>query len=130
MTRRQPARRFPRTARVNEVVRETLAEEIERLSDPRLGFVTVTGVEVTKDLRLADVYYSVLGTAEERVESSNALRSASPHLRAVVGREVRMKYNPELRFREDHGVAQGQRIEEVIRSIHDGTLQRDEDETT
>jgi ribosome-binding factor A len=130
VTRRQPARRFPRTARVNEVVRETLAEEIERLSDPRLGFVTVTGVEVTKDLRLADVYYSVLGTAEERVESSNALRSASPHLRAVVGREVRMKYNPELRFREDHGVAQGQRIEEVIRSIHEGTVTREDDETT
>ena len=129
MTRRQPARRFPRVARVNEVVRETLAEEIERLSDPRLGFVTVTGVEVTKDLRLADVYYSVLGTAEERLESSNALRSASPHLRAVVGREVRMKYNPELRFREDQAIAAGQRIEEVIRSIHEGTVQRDEDDT-
>ena len=129
MTRRQPARRFPRIARVNEVVRETLAEEIKRLSDPRLGFVTVTGVEVTKDLRLADVYYSVLGTDEERLESSNALRSASPHLRAVVGREVRMKYNPELRFREDQAIAQGQRIEEVIRSIHEGTVQRDEDDT-
>ncbi len=130
MTRRQPPRRYPRTARVNEVVRETLADEIERLSDPRLGFVTVTGVEVTRDLRLADVYYSVLGTAEERVESSNALRSASPHLRAVVGREVRLKYNPELRFREDPAIAQGQRIEEVLRSIRDGTAQRDGDEPT
>lgn len=129
MTKRQPPRRYPRTARVNEVVRETLADEIERLSDPRLGFVTVTGVEVTRDLRLADVYYSVLGTAEERVESSNALRSASPHLRAVVGREVRLKYNPELRFREDPAIAQGQRIEEVLRSIRDGTVQRDSDES-
>jgi len=128
-SRRQPPRRYPRTARVNEVVRETLADEIERLSDPRLGFVTVTGVEVTRDLRLADVYYSVLGTAEERVESSNALRSASPHLRAVVGREVRLKYNPELRFREDPAIAQGQRIEEVLRSIRDGTVQRDSDES-
>jgi ribosome-binding factor A len=115
---------------VNEVVRETLADEIERLSDPRLGFVTVTGVEVTKDLRLADVYYSVLGTDEEKIASSNALRSASPHLRAVVGREVRMKYNPELRFREDPAIAQGQRIEEVIRGIHEGVVERDGEDPT
>ena len=126
MTRRQQPRRYPRTARVNEVMRETLADEIERLSDPRLGFVTVTGVEVTRDLRLADVYYSVLGTDDERQASSNALRSASPHLRAVVGREVRLKYNPELRFREDPAIAQGQRIEEVIRGIHEGSPKEDE----
>ena len=95
VTRRQPPRQYPRTARVNEVVRETLAEELERMSDPRLGFVTVTGVEVSPTIcGYADVYYSVLGTAEERVESSNALRSASPHLRAVVGREVRLKFVP------------------------------------
>jgi ribosome-binding factor A len=112
---------------VNEVVRESLAGELERLSDPRLGFVTVTGVEVTRDLRLADVYYSVLGSADERVESANALQSATPHLRAVIGRQVRLKYNPELRFREDPAIAQGQRIDDVIRSIHDGT-ERGEDE--
>ncbi len=126
MTRRQQPRQYPRTARVNEVMRETLADEIERLSDPRLGFVTVTGVEVTRDLRLADVYYSVLGTDDERLASSNALRSASPHLRAAVGREVRLKYNPELRFREDPAIAQGQRIEEVIRGIHEGRPKEDE----
>lgn len=129
VTRRQQPRQYPRTARVNEVVRETLADELERLSDPRLGFVTVTGVEVSRDLRLADVYYSVLGSAEERVDSSNALRSASPHLRAVIGREVRLKYNPELRFREDPAIAQGQRIEEVIRGIHEGSVARIDEET-
>jgi ribosome-binding factor A len=120
VTRRQPPRQYPRTARVNEVIRETLADEIERLSDPRLGFVTVTGVEVTRDLRYADVYYSALGSTDEQEETSNALRSAIPHLRGVIGRQVRLKYNPELRFREDPAIAQGQRIEEVIRSLHDG----------
>ena len=85
MTRRQAPRQYPRAARVNEVVRETLAEELERMSDPRLGFVTLTGVEVSPDIRYADIYYSVLGTPEEREESSNALRSASPRLRAVLG---------------------------------------------
>jgi ribosome-binding factor A len=109
-------------------MREALADELERLSDPRLGFVTVTGVEVSRDLRLADVYYSVLGTAEDRVGSANALRSATPHLRAVVGRQIRLKYNPELRFREDPAIAQGQRIDEVIRSMHEGTGRTEDEE--
>ena len=61
MSRGRPPRKYPRTARVNEVVREVLAEEIERLSDPRLGFVTLTDVEVSRDLRHATVYYSALG---------------------------------------------------------------------
>jgi len=127
MTRRQAPRQYPRAARVNEVVRETLAEELERMSDPRLGFVTLTGVEVSPDIRYADVYYSVLGTPEARVESSNALRSASPRLRAVLGRQVRLKFVPELRFAEDPAIAQGQRIEEVIRSIHEGAVVPDEE---
>ena len=71
----QPPRRYPRTARVNEVVLETLAEELERLSDPRLGFVTLTGVDVSPDLRQATVYYSVLGPAEQHEVTSKALRS-------------------------------------------------------
>jgi len=127
MSRRQAPRQYPRAARVNEVVRETLAEELERMSDPRLGFVTLTGVEVSPDIRYADVYYSVLGAPEERVESANALRSASPRLRAVLGKQVRLKFVPELRFVEDPAIAQGQRIEEVIRSIHDGATVPDEE---
>jgi ribosome-binding factor A len=112
---------------VNEVVRETLAEELERMSDPRLGFVTLTGVEVSPDIRYADIYYSVLGTEEQRTESSNALRSASPRLRAVLGKQVRLKFVPELRFREDPAIAQGQHIESIIRSIHDGAVVPDEE---
>jgi ribosome-binding factor A len=127
VTRRQQPRQYPRAARVNEVVRETLAEELERMSDPRLGFVTLTGVEVSPDIRYADIYYSVLGTPEDREESSNALRSASPRLRAVLGKQVRLKFVPELRFREDPAIAQGARIEEVIRSIHDGAIVPDEE---
>jgi ribosome-binding factor A len=118
MTRRSQPRRYPRMARVNEVVLETLAEELERLSDPRLGFVTLTGVEVSPDLREATVYYSVLGPAEQHEETSKALRSAGSHLRAVLGHEVRLKYLPRLSFREDPAVATGQRVEEIIRELH------------
>jgi ribosome-binding factor A len=117
MPRAQP-RRYPRTARVNEVVRETLADEVERLSDPKIGFVTLTGVEVSPDLRHATVYYSVLGTDEQHDDTRDALRRAGPHLRAVLGRQVRLKYLPKLDFREDPAVVKGQRVEEIIRSLH------------
>jgi ribosome-binding factor A len=147
MTRTQHPRRYPRSARVNEVVRETIADEVERLSDPRLGLVTITGVDVSPDLRQATVYYSALETAsggrgrgpraqrdqrgddgarevdsareaEQRAATRAALESAAPHLRAELGRQVRMKYTPELTFREDPAVAQGTRIEEIIRELH------------
>jgi ribosome-binding factor A len=113
-------RRYPRTARVNELVRETLADELERLSDPRLGFVTLTGVEVTPDLREATVYYSVLGPSEQHEATAKALRSAGSHLRAVLGQQVRMKYLPRLSFREDPAIAAGERVEEIIRDLHLG----------
>jgi ribosome-binding factor A len=113
-----PERRYPRMARVNELVREVLADELERLSDPRLGFVTVTGVDVTGDLRQATVYYSVLGPGEVHEETAEALRSASPHLRAVLGRQVRLKYLPSLAFREDPSVALGERVDKIIRELH------------
>jgi ribosome-binding factor A len=119
MARTQPPRRYPRTARVNEVVLETLADEVERLSDPGLGFVTLTGVDVSPDLRQAIVYYSVLGAAEQHDETAVALRRARKHLRAVVGKQVRLKYLPDLIFREDPAIAHGQRVEELIREMHD-----------
>ena len=114
----QPPRRYPRTARINEVVLETLAEELERLSDPRLGFVTLTGVEVSPDLRHATVYYSVLGPAEQHEATSMALRHAGSHLRAVLGHQVRLKYLPRLSFREDPAITTGQRVEDIIREVH------------
>jgi ribosome-binding factor A len=119
-------RRYERTARVNEVVREVLADELERLSDPRLGFVTVTGVEVTPDLRQATVYYSALAPAgadadaraEAARETAEALRSAAAHLQAEIGRQVRMKYTPHLLFREDPAIRTGERVDEILRRLH------------
>ena len=112
---------YPRMARVNEVVREAIGDELERLNDPRLGLVTVTGVDVSADLRQATVYYSALGRAEkrgtgvvpeleapeQRVATQAALEAAAPHLRAALGRQVRLKYTPELTFREDPAIVQG-----------------------
>jgi len=113
------ARRYPRMARVNELVHETIADELERLSDPRLELVTVTGVEVSPDLRHATVFYSPRAAdAERKQQTAIALRSAARHLRAELGRQVRLKYVPELTFREDPAIEQGERVEAIIRELH------------
>ncbi|HXY92551.1 MAG TPA: 30S ribosome-binding factor RbfA [Acidimicrobiia bacterium] len=115
-------RRYPRTARVNEVVHEALADELERLSDPRLELVTITGVEVSPDLRHATVYYAARDSSDggERGEQTRvALRSAAPHLRSELGRQVRLKYLPELVFREDPAIREGERVEAIIRELHE-----------
>jgi ribosome-binding factor A len=114
---RRATRRYPRVLRVNEVVREALADELERMSDPRLGMVTITGVDVAPDLRHATVYYADLGREDE--DTLDALRAAAPHLRAALGRQVRLKYLPRLDFRPDPAIEQGQRVEEIIRHLHD-----------
>ncbi len=113
-----PEQRYPRTARLNELVREVLADELELIADSRLGFVTVTGVEVTADLRQATVYYSVFGPDERREETADALRSVTGRLKAALGRQARLKYVPNLVFREDPAVAQAARVEEIIRQLH------------
>jgi ribosome-binding factor A len=119
-------RRYERTARVNEVLREVVADELERLADARLGFVTVTGVEVTPDLRQATVYYSAFAPARGDPEAEAAaekvtavgLRAVTPHLQAAIGRQVRMKYTPHLVFREDPAIRTGERVDEILRQLH------------
>jgi ribosome-binding factor A len=114
-------RRYERTARVNEVVREVLAEELERLSDAKLGFITVTGVEVTPDLRQATVYYSALtlgASQEAETDTAKALLEVKAHLQSVIGRQVRMKYTPHLVFREDPAMRTGERVDEILRQLH------------
>lgn len=126
MSKRGGASRYPRTARLNEVVRETIAGDLERSDDPRLELVTITGVEVSSDLHHATVFYTGLGskddgwsaTPERAEEMHAALDHAAPRFRASLGREVRMKYTPRLTFVLDPSIAEGQKIESIIRSIH------------
>lgn len=106
-----------RTDRVGEEFREILAEEIQRLKDPRVGFVTVTGVEVTPDLKRARVFYTAYGDERARAASSAALRSATPHLRRTIGRQVRLKVVPELRFEVDASLATGERIDRLLDAV-------------
>jgi ribosome-binding factor A len=107
-------RRYPRTARLNELLRELIAEELERIDDTRLAMVTVTGVEVEPDLRHATVW---LASVSAEVEV--ALAEHRGRLRAAVARQARIKRAPELRFAQDPAVAAGWRIEDILRGLRD-----------
>jgi ribosome-binding factor A len=110
----------PRIERVSEEFREILAEEIPKLKDPRIGFVTVTGVRVTADLRRAWVYYTAFGDDKERASSRAGLRSAVPRLRGAIGKQVRMKFLPELQFEEDATLEQVAEIDRLIAALNAG----------
>lgn len=109
-----------RMLRVNSILRQVIAEEIERLSDARLDMVTVTGVDTSPDLRNAMVYIDVLGDPEPALE---ALRRASRRLQAYVGSQVTMKYTPRLEFSVDPAIVGGERIETILLG-----LRKDEEE--
>ena len=79
-----------RMRRVNELLRETIAEEVRELKDPRIGFVTITGVATAPDLRNATVYYSVLGDDEQAAATAEALRRAAPHVQEGMSAQVRV----------------------------------------
>ena len=109
-----------RPGRVAEEFREILAEEIPKLKDPRIGFVTVTQVRVTPDLRLARVFYTAMGDEKERKATAAGLRSARAHLRQVIGGQVRIKTLPDLQFEEDRSIEEADRIDRLIRQLHEG----------
>lgn len=107
----------PRMRRVNAIVLEAVAEEVAELKDPRIGFVTVTGVDTSPDLRSAIVYYSVLGSDEERAATVEALAVAASHVRAGLGHRVRLKYTPKLEFRLDESIERGAHMSNLLREI-------------
>src|SRR5437879_1169039 len=103
-----------RMRRVNVAVRQVLSEAVGELKDPRIGFVTVTGVETSPDLRHARVYVSVLGSDEQKTDALEGLRSSAGFLQAKVGQELRMKRTPTLEFHYDESIDRGMRISELL----------------
>ncbi len=104
----------PRMRRINEVLREVVGAAISELSDPRIGFVTVTSVETSPDLRAAKVYVSVLGSEEERDATMTGLSSSHGVLQSKIAAETRMKRTPTLSFHYDETVEQGMRISRLL----------------
>jgi ribosome-binding factor A len=103
-----------RMRRVNEAVRQVLSEAVNELKDPRIGFVTVTGVDTSPDLRHARVYVSVLAEGEKRAASLAGLEAAHGVLQARLARELRMKRTPQLAFEYDPSVERGVRMTQLI----------------
>ena len=103
-----------RMRRVNESVRAVLAEAVGELKDPRIGFITVTGVETSSDLRQATVFVSVLGSERKRQRSMDGLDAAHGVLQRRIGSELRLKRTPQLTFQYDPSVAQGVRMSKLI----------------
>ncbi|HJR63591.1 MAG TPA: 30S ribosome-binding factor RbfA [Gemmatimonadaceae bacterium] len=118
-----------RADRVAEAIREEIATFLaEGVKDPRVvGFVTVTGVDVTQDLRHARVFVSVMGTDTERTATFQGLDSLAAHLRPLVARRLRLRFAPEIEFRADPTVERAARIETLLSQIREGQLPPDRD---
>jgi ribosome-binding factor A len=114
-----PPRDPRRPDRVGEAVREEVAAFIARdAKDPRItGLVTVTAVEMTRDLRHASIYVSVMGTDEQRASTLEGLASTAAHLRSRVGRALRLQFAPEIVFKFDESVARAARIEHLLAGL-------------
>src|ERR1700761_1091729 len=113
-----------RTRRISERIAKISAEMLERrIKDPRLGFVTVTEARLTPDLREAKVFYTVLGSAEEREETAAALRSATGVIRSEIGRLIGLRHTPTLEFIADALPENAQRIDDLVATAK----QRDEE---
>lgn len=100
--------------RVNAAVREVLSEAVGELKDPRIGFVTITGVETSTDLRHAVVFVSVLGSEKKRERSIEGLQAAHGLLQGRIARELRLKRTPTLTFEYDPTVERGVRMTQLI----------------
>lgn len=103
-----------RMRRINEALREVLSEGIGQLKDPRIGFVTITGVRASTDLRQATVFVSVLGSEKKRVATLVGLESSRAPLQARVNRELHLKRTPQLRFEYDQTIEEGVRLSKLI----------------
>lgn len=109
-------RRYPRTARLNEVIREIVAEAIEQMvdEDERLELVTITGVDAEQDLRHATVFFT-----SRREGADVALEEHRSKLQSEINRQTRFKRTPQLAFVEDPGVSSGWKIEGILRDLHE-----------
>ena len=103
-----------RMRRVNESVRQVLADAVGELKDPRIGLVTLTGVETTPDLQHARVFVSVLGSEKKRESTLRGLEAAHGVLQSRLARELRMKRTPQLAFEYDPSVERGVRMSKLI----------------
>ena len=109
-----------RTDRVSDLIKDEISRLLLReVRDPRVGFVTITAAEVSPDLKNVRVFVSVLGEPDARLESIKALNSAAGYFRRMLFKNLRLRFAPAIRFELDESLDRGDRIERVLRQIHD-----------
>lgn len=115
-----------RPDRVGEQIREEIGAMLSRgvVHDPGIGFITLTRVTVSPDLQIARVFYTTLGDDKARAATAKALARATPFLRRRIGSVIRLRRVPELEFRFDESIASQDRIEQILRDLHEEASQR------
>jgi ribosome-binding factor A len=107
-----------RVQRVQEELKKEIGQMLQReIKDPRIGFVTVTDVEVSKDLRNVKIFVSVYGSDQERSDTMAGLESARGYIRTEIGKRIKLRYTPEISFRFDESIARGARIMELLNEV-------------
>ena len=119
-----------RPDRVGDQIRQELSELLSRgaVHDPGIGFITLTRVQVTADLQLARVYYTTMGDQSARKDTAKALKRATPFFRRQVGGRLQLRRVPELEFRFDESVAHQDRIEQILRDLHEEEAKREKND--
>ncbi len=107
-----------RVARLREEVKRETSDILYKMKDPRLGFITVTDAEVSRDMGYVRIFVSIMGDAEAVERTMEALQAGTGYVRTELGRRIRLRHTPEIVFRLDRSVEQGARIEEIITELH------------
>ncbi|HOV78725.1 MAG TPA: 30S ribosome-binding factor RbfA [Bacillota bacterium] len=107
-----------RPERLAEAIKKEVTDMLrEELKDPRIGFVTITSVEVSKDLRYADIFASVFGEPSERKATMDALQKAKKFIRGELGKRIRLRYTPEISFKLDESIERGSRLLKLMEMV-------------
>jgi len=106
-----------RIGRVREEMKKEVSDILFKLKDPRIGFVTVTDVEASPDLRMMKIYVSVMGDETEKAMTMEALAKATGHVRTEIGRRIRLRHTPEIQFKFDTSIERGARIVQLLKEV-------------
>ena len=110
---------YPRSYRVGELILKHISEILSRgLKDPRIGFVTLTSVDVSSDLRYARVFYTVIGSERERSQTAIGIEKATPYIRRQLASKLTIRHTPELTFTYDDSIEYGAHIESILKDIN------------
>lgn len=117
-----------RVERLREEIKKEASDIIRKLKDPRVGFVTVTDVEVSGDLRHVKIFVSIYGDEQTKAATMEALTRATGHIRTEIGQRIRLRYTPEIQVRFDESIERGARIFELLREVNPPEAKEPNDE--